>query len=615
MDDFAELEISLSSTNGTRCQAKMRFRPANSPSEIRVGTGDNGSAAESIELGNLGDRELEPEAYARKLTQAMFASPTLAQGLSEALAVCAADSSTLRIRLWIEADNSPLHDICWEMLRNPRDDTRLACGERILFSRGLSTLSARPLSLKAPEDARALLVAANPDGLAGYKMAPIEAQTELDRAQTNLGELSATRRLPDGKARRATYDDIFAELGEEVDILYLVCHGTTGANESWLWLEEADGRLKRVPAGDFVARMRGLRAYPELVVLISCKSAGGKSGPTWRALGPKLVKAGIPAVLAMQGNFSMESEALFLPHFFQALREHGQADLALSYARSFIAERHDWWMPVLFSHLRDNRVFGRSNPLAAASLKVQPFEPETVYIPGGNFWMGTDDEKAPAYEKPRHAVELPPYRIGKYPVTNRQYAEFIKQAKRIAPPEMGWSGQNPPAGKLEHPVQGLSWYEAKEYCGWLSTKTGRVYRLPSEAEWEKAARGEDGRRYPWGETWDAARCASPGASSAVNALPAQSKYGCHDMVGNIREWCLSLWGQNRNAPDPAYCYPWAQDGRNDPDANKLVRRAVRGAGDSDASESQTCYARNSYAPDKAGPPGKRHGLRVVMEIN
>jgi formylglycine-generating enzyme required for sulfatase activity len=612
MNDFAELEINLVTIEENKCRAQLRYRAPGSLVETRLGMGD--AAAPLVELSDPGDETLDVDSYARTLTGILFSNPGLLQPFADAITSAAAANAILRIRLWIDSPTSRLHDIRWETLLNPRDDTRLSAGERILFSRGMSSQNAIPITLNPPEEANALLVVANPSDLARYKLAPINEQTELSRASTDLAGLRSIVTLP-GKGGRATFDNIFAALAGNVDVLFLVCHGTIASDEAWLWLEGPDGKTRRVSAADFVARMRGLSTYPELVVLASCQSAGGQNGSAWRALGPRLVDAGVPAVLAMQGNFSMASEAEFMPRFFQSLREHGEADRALSFARSFIIDNHDWWMPALFSRMRDNRIFARTNPNAAPDLARKHFEPETVYIPSGVFLMGSDEPNAPFFVKPRHPVRLAAFRMGKYPLTNRQYAEFVTQTRRIVPPEMGWAGQTPPSGQENFPVQGVTWYDAMDYCKWLSEKTGRTYRLPTEAEWEKAARGEDGRRYPWGDDWDAARCSSGVIDSlAVDAYPAQSVYGCYDMVGNIREWTLSLWGPDRLQPAASSLYPWAEDARNDINASKLIRRVIRGAGQGDTPESLTCFARNAYVPDRSGPPGKRHGFRVVMEI-
>jgi formylglycine-generating enzyme required for sulfatase activity len=179
----------------------------------------------------------------------------------------------------------------------------------------------------------------------------------------------------------------------------------------------------------------------------------------------------------------------------------------------------------------------------------QPFEPEMILIPAGDFVMGSDpqqDENAQDNEQPQHRLYLPNYYLAKTPVTNAQYRAFVLATGHEAPE--GWSHRTPPRGKEEHPVVHVSWYEAQGYCLWLSEVTGRRYSLPSEAEWEKGARGTDGRIYPWGDQWDDMRCNSGesgmGKATSVHAYPqGASPYGLLDMAGNVREWTCSLWGK------------------------------------------------------------------------
>ncbi len=135
------------------------------------------------------------------------------------------------------------------------------------------------------------------------------------------------------------------------------------------------------------------------------------------------------------------------------------------------------------------------------------FEPQTVRIPAGKFLMGSTKEQAQRaimdgadknwieWEQPQHTVELSEYFIGRYPVTNQQYQAFVRE--RGNSPQ-GWDGDQYPPGKDAHPVVYVSWEDAIAYCKWLGEKTGKAYSLPTEAEWEKAARGEDGRIWSWG---------------------------------------------------------------------------------------------------------------------
>lgn len=155
--------------------------------------------------------------------------------------------------------------------------------------------------------------------------------------------------------------------------------------------------------------------------------------------------------------------------------------------------------------------------------------PNMVRIPAGEFIMGEGEDE--------RRVHLKEYYIGKYPVTVSEYAEFIREnpsARRL--PEMDDERFNAP----DKPIVGINFGEAQAYCEWLSRKTGKKYRLPTEEEWEKAARGTDGRIYPWGNEFDKRKCNTSEsgieATSLVGAYPeGVSPHGCYDMVGNVWE--------------------------------------------------------------------------------
>jgi formylglycine-generating enzyme required for sulfatase activity len=161
----------------------------------------------------------------------------------------------------------------------------------------------------------------------------------------------------------------------------------------------------------------------------------------------------------------------------------------------------------------------------------------------------------------------------------------------------------------------MTWSEALAYCQWLSEKTGRRYSLPNEAQWEKACRGGNGFLYPWGNELEAGR-SNQGCKSvaAVDAYPPQNKFGCFDLVGNVRQWTCSLWGEKRSQPETRYLYPWKDDQRNSLNANRQIRRVVRGSSLRDVATMLRCSARSGQLPDDRGLPGMRHGFRVVINI-
>lgn len=188
----------------------------------------------------------------------------------------------------------------------------------------------------------------------------------------------------------------------------------------------------------------------------------------------------------------------------------------------------------------------------------QPFEPEMVDVPATRFLMGSTHEDVAAglaeeNETPQHWLDLPAYRIGKYPVTNAQYAAFV-QATNHKPPHY-WGSPTPPADITDHPVVYVNWDDAVAYCRWLSELTGQSYRLPTEAEWERAAswRGGSGAegqklRYPWGDEFDPAKCNTQESEKRATTPVGQfsraggdSPVGCADMSGNVWEWCSTIW--------------------------------------------------------------------------
>jgi|GEM_PF-1165622 len=183
---------------------------------------------------------------------------------------------------------------------------------------------------------------------------------------------------------------------------------------------------------------------------------------------------------------------------------------------------------------------------------------EAILIPAGFFVMGTDDGRYDD-EQPAHRVYLDAYYVHRHPVTNIEYLEFVKDTKRKTPDH--WEDGNIPIGKEDHPVVRVSWYDALAYCQWLAEMNGIGFRLPTEAEWEKAAGWdqdkEEKRRWAWGNEYDHqkgnTRIGGPGTTTPIGQYsPAggDSPYGLSDMSGNTFDWVSDWWSKTYYAISP-----------------------------------------------------------------
>jgi formylglycine-generating enzyme required for sulfatase activity len=179
---------------------------------------------------------------------------------------------------------------------------------------------------------------------------------------------------------------------------------------------------------------------------------------------------------------------------------------------------------------------------------VETITPPVCDVPAGRFLMGSIPNRDSVAareswtndEQPQHTVTLPAYEIARYPVTVAEYACFVRAGR--SEPSL-WQKQR---GKLDHPVVAVTWHDAVAYVEWLAAHTGEAWRLPSEAEWEKAARGPSASIYPWGDIFDQARCntneSGLGTTTPVGSYPTgASPYGVQDMSGNVWEWTSSWY--------------------------------------------------------------------------
>lgn len=276
--------------------------------------------------------------------------------------------------------------------------------------------------------------------------------------------------------------------------------------------------------------------------------------------------------------------------------------------------------------------------------------PELIKIPKGKFVMGTDEYIIRKYikvfpeinsnlflrELPQHEVFLLSFYISKYPIQNYQFEYFVKDTNYLTTAEKVGSGfvftptfeevkgaswKNPKGpnttlkNKDNHPAVQISWCDALEYCKWLSQKTNMHFRLPTEAEWEKTARGVSGLTYTWGNDWINSNCNGNNISNDTTPVDkfspnGDSPFGCSDMCGNIFEWTSTSIGNSDPWPSK-YTYPYNfLDGREN--LTDLKSRRVGRGGSYNRSY---IYCRTTFRfADNPFDRYSTQGFRVACDI-
>jgi formylglycine-generating enzyme required for sulfatase activity len=267
-----------------------------------------------------------------------------------------------------------------------------------------------------------------------------------------------------------------------------------------------------------------------------------------------------------------------------------------------------------------------------------------VYVPAGTFTMGEKESE--------HRVYLDAYFIGKYEVTNAEWRVFTELAS-FGPLPKHWKDGKIPAGKENHPVVYVSWEDAQKYCEFVRRLTKRDVRLPTEAQWEKAARGPEDYKYPWGNEWDKNLCnngyllaqfgfepndegddwqkkwaewqktekgkeiiASGGTTMPVGSFPkGKCFYGCYDMAGNVYEWCADWYMTNYFKLKDAKRNPEGPSEEEAEEKNfsgkKMKARLLRGGSWSYNSGNCRTVSRLCYCPSFRG---NYYGFRVVVSV-
>ena len=230
--------------------------------------------------------------------------------------------------------------------------------------------------------------------------------------------------------------------------------------------------------------------------------------------------------------------------------------------------------------------------------KLMPVEPETILIAEGDFLMGS--ETGSKIEMPVHSVWIDSFAIAKYPVTRWEYAVFLEMTQHSHPPQWDMPEFQTP----NQPVVGTSWYDAVNYCTWLTQLTGKTYRLPTEGEREKASRGGlVGHNYPFGDHLPVDCNGSRNSVLKPIGSEGPNNYGLFNMSEGVHEWCADWYGGDYYQQSPRRNPSGPEDGN---------RKVARGGAWRHKICYSRCASRSSLAPEKTFSD---FGFRCAMDVN
>ncbi len=515
----------------------------------------------------------------------------------------------------------------------------LFCEQLLAQNRGMTPL-------KNQSERRLALVIGN----SAYEGKPLpNALNDAEDMATQLRALGFEVILKKNLSKKAMEDaiiDFTSRLKNySVALFYYAGHGfMSSQKENYLMsievrtnFDEAFAKNSSVSMGTLMESMERASSPTKLLFVDACSNnpfrSWGRSDQ--KGLGAVTVPEGMVAFFAASpGQEASENtgkrNGLFTQELLQQLRKPNlELTELIRNTRNRVKQQVNTQIPYRVGDLSDVFYFQATEdepkPEPKRKPDLLPYEPEMVFVAGGSFAMGSNSGKSD--EKPVHRVILDSYYIGKYEVTVGEFRSFVEATGYLTESEMGdgsyvstgsiWEkrrginwrydagGRKRSSSEERHPVIHVSWNDAVAYCKWLSSKTGKTYRLPTEAEWEYAARGgkySEGYIYAGSANAESAGWIESNSEYKTHEVGGKqaNELGLYDMSGNVREWCNDWY---------SYSYYSSSASNNPTGPSNGTGRVLRGGSWSISAQDSRVANRYDYSPESRN---SLNGFRVVL---